>query len=187
VCTQAKADTNHVRGTRVSPSAPPHVSPRTPFPCRPCGESTKLGIPRLRTRWRWRRRFHHQETRGAQVCAGMGTGTPRPLGSLPPPPPAPRCGETRGCGRGGTGGSGGDKGQELGVPAAAPPRPGTEGTSGAAPAATLPQTPGLTRGPVALNPSSPVSQIRPTLTIPDCRVSCCPLLLLGSASHSDRS
>jgi hypothetical protein len=95
----------------------------------------------------------------------MGTGTPRPLGSLPPPPPAPRCGETRGCGRGGTGGSGGDKGQELGVPAAAPPRPGTEGTSGAA---TLPQTPGLTRGPVALNPSSPVSQIRPTLTIPDC-------------------
>jgi hypothetical protein len=85
------------------------------------------------------------------------------------------------------GGSGGDKGQELGVPAAAPPRPGTEGTSGAAPAATLPQTPGLTRGPVALNPSSPVSQIRPTLTIPDCRVSCCPLLLLGSASHSDRS
>jgi hypothetical protein len=54
-------------------------------------------------------------------------------------------GETQGCGRGGTGGSGGDKGQELGVPAA-----------------TLPQTPGLTRGPVVLNiPSSPVSQIHP--------------------------
>jgi hypothetical protein len=72
-------------------------------------------------------------------------------------------GETQGCGRGGTGGSGGDKGQELGVPAA-----------------TLLQTPGLTRGPVALNiPSSPVSQIRPTLTTPGCRVSCCPTPALG--------
>jgi hypothetical protein len=77
---------------------------------------------------------HTGKMQGTQVFT-EGTGTPRPLGSLPPPPPAPRCGETRGCGRGGTGGSGGDPSRRTGTGQDAGHSCGHRAHSGAAPAA----------------------------------------------------
>jgi hypothetical protein len=187
VCTQAKDHTNHVTGSRVSPSPPPTRVPEDPFPMPAMRGAHKARDSPVQDQVAEETPLPPSGNSGRSGLRRDGDGdpkdpappawTPRSLGSLPPPPPAPRCGETRGCGRGGTGGSGGDKGQELGAPAAALPRPVTKGTSGVALAATLLQTPGPSpcQQPLIAQVTNP-----PTLTIPDCQVSCCPHLLLGT-------